>query len=96
VEKTRVKVTIFGREYTIMSEVDPDYINKAAAFLDGKMREVAENFPNVSENRVAVLAALNITDELFKSGNGADSGKNTDDDVEERIIRLTRELSQVL
>jgi len=87
-----VKVTIFGREYSILSEVDPDYITKAAVYLDSRMREVAENFPNVSENRVAVLAALNITDELFRS----DRGNPEQSDAEEKIIRLTQKLSEIL
>lgn len=87
-----MKVTIFGREYSILSEVDPDYIIRAADYLDSKMREVAENFPNVSENRVAVLAALNITDELFRSAR-----ENPEkSDTEERIIRLTQKLSEIL
>lgn len=87
-----MKVTIFDREYSILSGVDPGYINKAAAYLDSKMREVAGNFPGVSENRVAVLAALNITDELFKS----DRDKPMESDAEERIIRLARQLSDIL
>lgn len=85
-----MKVTIFGREYSILSDVDPDYIIKAASYLDSRMREVAENFPNISENRVAVLAALNITDELFRS----DKGGPESSDTEERIIRLTQMLSK--
>ncbi len=91
-EKAKVKVTIFGREYSIVSEVDPDYINKAADFLDSRMREVAENFPNASENRVAVLAALNITDELFRS----DTNNPEESDSEKVVIRLTQKLSEIL
>lgn len=87
-----MKVTIFGREYSILSEVDPDYITKAAAYLDSRMREVAESFPNVPENRIAVLAALNITDELFRSGRG----KPENSDLEKRIVRLTQKLSDIL
>jgi cell division protein ZapA (FtsZ GTPase activity inhibitor) len=91
-EKARVKVSIFGREYSIVSEVDEEYIKKAATYLDSKMREVAESFPNISENRVAVLAALNITDELFRSGRSDDSLSGSED----RIIRLTQKLSEIL
>jgi len=91
-EKARVKVTIFDREYQIVSGVDPDYITKAAAYLDKKMREVAENFPGVSENRVAVLAALNITDELFRS----DNIEQIESDLEDTIVRLNRDLSKIL
>lgn len=87
-----MKVAIFGREYNIVSEVDPDYINKAANYLDSKMREVAENFPNASENRVAVLAALNITDELFRSE--TNNPENADSD--KAIIRLTKKLSEII
>lgn len=87
-----MKVAIFGREYNILSEVDPDYINKAADYLDSKMREVAENFPNASENRVAVLAALNITDELFRSE--MNNPENADSD--QTIIRLTKKLSEII
>jgi len=90
--KAKVKVTIFGREYSIVSEVDPDYIIKAAAHLDSRMREVAESFPGASENRVAVLAALNITDELFKSRGKIAPGS----DSEEDIVRLTKKLAEVL
>ncbi len=85
-------VTIFGREYSIKSEVDPDHIKKAAGYLDSKMQEIADSYPNISENRVAVLAALNITYELSQSpGEPGDQAA-----AEEIIIRLTQKLSDVL
>jgi cell division protein ZapA len=65
-EKNRVIVTIFGKEYSLVSEVDPDYIRKTAGYLDSQMREVSKNYPNIPESRIAVLAALNIVDELFR------------------------------
>ncbi len=85
-------VTIFGRKYSIKSEVDPDYIKKAASYLNSKMQEIADSHPNISENRVAVLAALNITYELFQSP--GEPGDQTG--AEEIIIRLTQKLSDVL
>ncbi len=91
-EKASVTVTIFGREYSIKSEVDPDYINKAADYLNSKMLEIADSYPNISENRVAVLAALNITYELFRSS-GEPGDQAATEDI---IIRLTQKLSDVL
>ncbi len=85
-------VTIFGRNYTIKSEVDPDHINRAADHLNAKMQEVAESYPSISENRVAVLAALNIAYELSKS----QDGEKTPGVDEERIVRLAQKLSEVL
>lgn len=91
-EKTRVTVSIMGKEYSIVSQVDPEYIKKAAEYLDSKMKEVMKAFPNVSESKVAVLAALNITDELFHSRR--DDKKDTD--TQDRIGDLARKLSEVL
>jgi len=91
-EKNRVIVTIFGKEYSLVAEVDSDYIKKAAGYLDSKMREVSENYPNITEARVAVLAALNIADELFHSRDE----KPDSSSVEQKISDLTRIISEVL
>ena len=61
----RVRVNIYGEEYTIRSEGDEEYIRQVAGYVDRKMREIAEKAPNKSHARVAILAALNITDEYF-------------------------------
>ncbi len=91
-EKNRVNVTIFGKDYSLVSEVDTDYIRKAAGYLDSKMREVSENYPNIPEARVAVLAALNIADELFRCRDIIE--KFSDD--EQRLGELARKLSEIL
>ncbi len=62
----QVQVTIFGKPYTVKGMADPSYITNVANYVDTKMREVDESLANVqSENRVAILAAMNVTDELF-------------------------------
>lgn len=60
-----VKVTIYGTEYPVKGDADPDYIQEVAEYVDGKMREVANSLTVKSTTKVAILAALNITDELF-------------------------------
>jgi cell division protein ZapA len=64
-QMNRVRVNIYGEEYTIRSEGDEEYIRQVAGYVDRKMREIAEKAPNKSHARVAILAALNITDEYF-------------------------------
>ena len=91
-EKTRVVVSICGKEYSLVSEVGAEYIKKAAAYLDSKMREVAENYPNIPEARVAVLAALNIADELFRTTENLDKTP----ELENRISALAQKLSDIL
>ncbi len=92
-EKHRVVVSILGKEYSLVSEVDPEYIKKTAAYLDSKMREVSESYPNMNEGRIAVLAALNIADELFKITDNADKSGGS---VEKKLQALARKLSESL
>jgi cell division protein ZapA len=91
-EKIRVNVSILGKEYSIASQVDPEYIKKAAEYLDMKMREVSQSYPNITEAKIAVLAALNITDELFQSRNS----EKSDGKTEKMIVEMTRRLSEIL
>lgn len=59
-----VKAQIFGQMYTIRGELDEAYVHKLAEFVDEKMRAVASATATVDTQRVAVLAALAIADEL--------------------------------
>ncbi|MDZ7373636.1 MAG: cell division protein ZapA [candidate division KSB1 bacterium] len=61
-----VKVTIFGSEYAIRGDTDPEYIRHVAEYVDSKMREIDESTSIKSSLKVAILAALNIADELFR------------------------------
>lgn len=65
-EKVRVCVKIFGEEYAIRSTAPPEYIEEIARYVDEKMRKVAETNEKLSISKVAVLAALNIADELCR------------------------------
>jgi cell division protein ZapA len=64
--KNVVQVQIFGHGYTIRGEANQDYIVDVAAYVDRKMREITDKLPVASLSKVAVLASLNIADELFK------------------------------
>ncbi len=61
-----VTVTIYGHEYTLKGEAEPEYVEKVAEFVDRKMREVSEGSALVSTTKIAMLAAINIADELFR------------------------------
>lgn len=61
-----IRVNIYGREYSIRGEADPGYISEIAHYLDMKMRQMTDNTTVPSTSKVAILAALNITDELFQ------------------------------
>jgi cell division protein ZapA len=65
-DPTSVTVTIYGHEYTLKGEADSDYVQKVARFVDRKMKEVADSSTVASTAKVAILAAINIADELFR------------------------------
>ncbi len=57
-----IRVEIYDQVYNLRG-VDAEYILKLAQFVDGKMRNVAEQTSTIDSLRLAVLAALNIADE---------------------------------
>ena len=82
----QIKITIFGQEYSVKAPADPTYIKKIAEYVDTKMREVQSGFSATqSSNRIAILSAMNITDELFNAKKQGDSESN---EVEEKITSL--------
>ena len=81
-----VEVTILGQKYTIKGDAQEDYIRKLAAFVDGKLKEVYASSPSITPLRAAILASLNIADELHKLQEAEESIART---IEERANALT-------
>ena len=69
-ERQAVKVTIGGEEYTVRSEVPPEYTREVAAYLDAALKRVRDSLPMVESHKAAILAGLAITDELFQARRG--------------------------
>jgi cell division protein ZapA len=62
-----VKVQIYGQTYTIRGELDEAYVRELAAYVDAKMRAISGMTSMIDTQRIAVLAALAIADELHSS-----------------------------
>ena len=62
-----VHLEIHGQRYAVRSELDPEYITQLAVYLDDKMRLASTEIQSVDPLRVAVIAALNVADELFRA-----------------------------
>jgi len=81
-----LKVNIYGNDYPIKGNTDVEYIRRVAKYVDGKMKEVFKDVPSEDSLKIAILAALNITDELFKERTLGK--KNKDANSEEATNRL--------
>ena len=88
-DNNTVQISIYGQEYSVKAPADAEYIKKVAAYLDEKMIEVQSGFSTTqSSTRIAILAAMNITDELFTSRRDLDSGVGEIDEKISTLIEL--------
>jgi cell division protein ZapA len=65
-KKVVVRVTIMGEEYSIRSDASPEHTRRVAEHVDRAIRQVMSNGAMVETHKAAILAALQITDELFR------------------------------
>lgn len=89
-----VRVSIFGQEYTVKAPADSTYIKNIAEYVDTKMHEVQDGLSTPqSPTRIAILAAMNVTDELFTANRDKDTLANT---VESKISSLVEKIDEEL
>lgn len=92
-DRQPVRVTIFGEEYTIRSEMDPEYTRACARHVDDAIQS-AHVQSHVSEpHKAAILAALEITDELFRARSERDRLLG---DVTDRVASLRARVEEAL
>lgn len=65
-ELGKVIVEIYGEKHVIRGGDSPEHIQKVAHMVDKKMRLIAQRMPRLGVQQVAILAALNLADELEK------------------------------
>lgn len=88
-----VSVQIHGQRYPIRSSLDQEYVTRLAAYVDERIRLAGESSPSGDSLRLAVLAALNIADELFRS---RDVNRSRDGQLAQRAEELERLVDRVL
>ncbi len=65
-EKRHVaKVNIVGEEFSIRSDATPEHTKAVAAYLDREIRKVLGTNALIETHKAAILAAMQITDELL-------------------------------
>ena len=105
--ENRITVSICGTEYTLMAEESPAYMQKVAAMVDTKMSEIMAS-GRINRMDAAVLAAMNIADEMLKQQGGtenlraqlkgyldeASQAKNELSECKREIFRLQQQLNK--
>jgi cell division protein ZapA len=90
-----VTVSIYDQTYHLRGH-NPAYIERLAELVDGKMRAVASHGATVDSLRVAVLAALNIADELMMANARLETLTGAETRERNRAHSLTGLLDEVL
>lgn len=90
---TTTEVEIFGATYVIRGGQEPAYLAELAAEVDRRMRELAGHVANAEPGRLAILAALNLADELSRSRRSWDGERGA---IEARVTELTELLNRAL
>jgi cell division protein ZapA len=88
-KKHAVKVMIGGEEYTVRSDLPPEYTREVAAYVDQALRKVLAQGGLVETHKAAILAALDITNELFQAKKG-------ERDVAGRLAALADDFAKML
>lgn len=84
-----VRVTVFGDEYVIRTEVGEDYTRRCAEYVDEAIQEAHIRGHIAEQHKAAILGAMKITDELFKIREGKEALER---EVTARVAALIRRI----
>jgi len=90
-ETRSTTIEILGREYKIRGAADAAYVQELARYVDAKLREVSQGAAGAATDRVAILAAINIADELFQLRRGSAEEFSSIERRAQSLIRLLDE-----
>lgn len=93
-ESAVVKISLFGTEYQVSSESDVGHTQEVARYVDARMREIASSLSLRSVSTIAVLAAVNLADELRKESESNDQFEQAVGDSADRLSHLIDECSE--
>lgn len=92
--KQFVDVVIGGRIFKLAASENPDYIKKIADYIDNKLRQLnvsaASNIMN--DDHFAIILALNIADDMFKSSYEGEDVKSPTPEEQRQIAELKNQL----
>ena len=90
----RITVSICGDEYTFVAEESTAYMEQVAALVDKKMSEILTG-AKVVRSDAAVLAAVNLADELLKSEQTAENLRRQVKDYLDEATQARNEVSDL-
>lgn len=88
-----IDVEICGQRYSIQGEAEEDYVKRLAGYVDEQMRGLSKSMKTATMSKLAVLAAINITHQLFQAERMREEG---DADINRRATNLMESIEEHL
>ena len=80
-----IEVDVFGQRLSLHGNADENYVHELAQYVEGQMNTIAGNLATSTPTKVAILAAINIADQLFTQESRRQAGEA---EVERRATGL--------
>ncbi len=88
-----VHIEVHGQKYPIRTQLDPRYVQELAEFVEARMALASKSSPSSDAVGLAILTALNITDEYFRARSALTNSSGT---LTARTAELERIVDQAL
>ena len=94
-EKRQLRIDLLGTSFVIQSEESPEHLSQLSSFVRERIEEVKARYAFADPLTVAVLAALNIADDLFKVRNGKEPAPQAAE-IQSTALRLISRIDEAL
>ena len=88
-----VQIEVHGQKYPIRTDLDPRYVEELAQFVESRMALASKSSPSSDAVGLAILTALNITDEYFRARSALTNSSGT---ISARTEALEKMVDQAL
>ena len=89
--KNKVTVEIYGMQYRLAGESEAMHMKKVAQIVDARMQKIQKAYPRLDAQRIAILSAVNIADDLISTQDQIGKQQHLQDDAVAKVRRESNE-----
>lgn len=90
-----VTVRVNNKEYQLVGNEKEEYLHTIGNYVDKKIKNIMENNPKLSTSEAAILTAMNMADEFYKSGEYNERLSDEIEELKNKAYSLSREITKL-
>ncbi|SMC20902.1 cell division protein ZapA [Clostridium acidisoli DSM 12555] len=90
-----VTVRVNNKEYQLVGDEKEEYLHTVGNYVDKKIKNIMENNPKLSTSEAAILTAMNLADELYKSNEYNEKLSDEVEELKNKANSLNKEISNL-